>query len=223
MPAKQVADQIRAALDDIKKADLDDPRLGEVLSLAESLTDAMKMFFTSLDNSVFGEFKYISEYIARTRDEIAALQPNDIREERLPSAGAELDAVVSDTEHATDTIMHEIETVMEWDGTDPNYKNDVDAALMRIIEACSFQDITGQRVRKVVTTLTHIEERMARFSDVMGVADAVSKETDKETWQRENYLNGPAIGGPEVEQDTIDDLFDGAIDIDQDDIDSLFD
>ncbi len=227
MPAYEVATKIKTALQEIKTSDLDNPQLIEVLQLAEQLVDSMKMFFSSLDQSVHSEFRYIGEYIARTRDEIAELRPNDIRRARLPTAGAELDAVVSDTEVATDAIMHETEQVMELEPVDlAAYKDQVDAAMMRIIEACSFQDITGQRVSKVVTTLQHIEERIARFANVMGVSDADAPAGDaKDAWRRDNLLNGPAIGGPANSQDAINKLFDegDASDLGQDAIDKLFD
>ncbi len=227
MPAQEVASRIKSALDDIKNANLKDPHLGEVLSLAEQLTEAMKLFFSSLDNNVTSEFRYISDYIKRTRDEIAALRPNDIRETRLPSAGAELDAVVKDTETATETIMQSAEQVLELEpGADPEaYKAAVDAKMMAIIEACSFQDITGQRVSKVVGTLEHIEGRITRFANVMGVKDAGLEKGDKDKWRETNLLNGPQIGGPATKQDSIDALFaaDGAASpLGQDDIDSLF-
>ena len=226
MPTTEVAARIRSALDDIRSADLRDPRLGEVLALAEQLTEAMKLFFASLDNGVTGEFRYIADYIKRTRDEIAELRPNDIRSQRLPTAGAELDAVVADTERATETIMLAAEGVLELDpGDDPAaYKAQIDDAMMQVIEACSFQDITGQRVSKVVNTLEHIEERMERFATVMGVQDAGANQTDKDKWREENLLNGPQLDGPAVAQDDIDALFGGDDSaLDQGDIDSLFD
>lgn len=227
MPAFDVANRIRDALEDIKSADLDDPRLMEVLSLAENLVEAMKMFFGSMDHSVLGEFKHIATYINRTREEIAALRPNDIHNSRIPTAGAELEAVVGDTERATHLIMEKAEEVMAMDYADPDAcKAQVDDAMMEIIQACSFQDITGQRVSKVVSTLTHIEERVSRFAEVMGVLDAEEELTDKEKWQQENLLNGPQLNGPATGQDAIDALFDGDGDetqMGQDDIDSLFD
>ncbi len=228
MPATDVAAKIRGALDDIKAADLDDPRLMEVLSLAENLVDSMKLFFGSLDNSIHSEFLHIGQYIARTRDEIAALRPNDIRESRLPTAGAELEAVVNDTETATETIMTLAEDIMALEPDNlENYKAQVDEKMMGMIEACSFQDITGQRVSKVVSTLTHIEERVARFSSVMGVLDAEEEDSDeKEQWRQENLLNGPQIDGPATGQNAIDALFDGDIsdeELGQDAIDNMFD
>ncbi len=227
MTATHVAAQIRSAISDIKKADLEDPQLVEVLQLAEGLVDAMKVFFSSLDTTVYGEFRYIGEYIARTREEIAELRPNSIKDENIPSAGEQLDAVVKDTETATETIMSLAEGLMDdLPGADPEeYKERVDGVMMEIIEACSFQDLTGQRVNKVVKTLQHIEERISRFADVMGAVDAPSE--DRRT-REEKLLNGPALGGPATSQDAIDALFDGAgaggdAGLAQDDIDSLFD
>ncbi|PHR60033.1 MAG: chemotaxis protein CheZ [Robiginitomaculum sp.] len=227
MPAFDVANRIRDALDDIKAADLDDPRLMEVLSLAENLVETMKIFFGSIDHSVIDEFQHIAQYINRTREEIAALRPNDIHGSRIPTAGAELEAVVGDTERATENIMTLAEDIMAADASDPvAYKEKVDNAMMQMIEACSFQDITGQRVSKVVATLSHIEERVSRFAEVMGVLDAESEETDKEKWQNENLLNGPQLDGPATGQEAIDALFDGETSeaaLGQDDIDNLFD
>ncbi len=226
MPAFDVATKIRDALDDIKAADLDDPRLMEVLGLAENLVDTMKMFFGAMDHSILDEFQHIAQYINRTREEISALRPNDIHETRIPTAGAELEAVVGDTEGATETIMTLAENVMCADNSDKDaYKAQVDDAMMQIIEACSFQDITGQRVSKVVATLSHIEERVSRFSEVMGVLDADTTLSDKEQWQEDNLLNGPQIDGPATGQDAIDALFDGGDEaaLGQDDIDNMFD
>ena len=222
MPAAEVAAQIRESLKSVKAADLKDPQLIEVLRLAQQLTDTMQMFFGSLDRSIHDEFISIANYIARTRDEIAQLRPNDIREQRIPIAGAELEAVVTDTEKATEAIMSEAEELMAAKPDDlAAYKAEVDAAMFRIIENCSFQDLSGQRVSKVVTSLKHIENRVARFASTMGVHDADATEEERAEAERQNrlHLNGPAQGGPETKQDDVDSL----MAMDQDSIDSLFD
>jgi len=222
MPAAEVAARGRESLRSVKAADLKDAQLMEVLRLAQQLTDTMQMFFGSLDQSIHAEFNDIAAYIARTRDEIAQLRPNDIREQRIPVAGAELEAVVGDTERATESIMSEAEAVMALgSGDSTTYKAEVDAAMTRIIEACAFQDLAGQRVSKVVTSLRHIEQRVARFAATMGVRDAEASEDERaETDRRQKlHLNGPALGGPETGQDDVDAL----MGMDQDAIDALFD
>jgi len=222
MPAAEVAARVRDSLKSVKSADLKDAQLIEVLRLAQQLTDTMQMFFGSLDRSIHEEFNSIAAYIARTRDEIAELRPNDIKEQRIPVAGAELEAVVSDTEKATEAIMSEAETLMGEEPTDLDaYKAQVDEAMCRIIENCSFQDLAGQRVSKVVTSLKHIESRVARFAKTMGVHDAEMTEEERAEAERSKrlHLNGPAQGGPETDQSAVDDL----MSMDQDAIDSLFD
>jgi chemotaxis protein CheZ len=223
MPAAEVAIQVREALGKLNRADLKDPRLVEVLDLSSQLVDAMQAFFGSLDKGVYSELRYIATYISRTRQEIAALRPNDIREERLPSAGAELEAIVRHTETATHTIMEAAEAIMMAQPTNlETYAAEVQDKVLEIFQACSFQDITGQRVQKIVETLRHIEGRVARFAEVMGVEDAPCESSDRDKRKEKLLLNGPALNGPEVGQDTIDAMFDSKGPADQDAIDKLF-
>lgn len=224
MPAAEVAARVRESLANLKTKDLKDGQVMEVLSLAQQLTDTMQLFFGSLDQSIHKEFVYIADYIARTRSEISQLRPNDIKEQRIPTAGAELEAVVTDTERATESIMAEAEALLDSKPDDlAAYKAQVDDAMMRVIEACSFQDLSGQRVSKVVESLRHVEKRVSRFAATMGVQDAEADEEELAETERKKklHLNGPAIGGPEVGQDAVDELI--ASDLDQNAIDALFD
>lgn len=226
MAAPEVVLRVREALSSLKEADLKDPRLGEVLNLASQMSDAMMSFFGSMDSSIGGELRYLSAYIQRTRTEIAALRPNDIKNDGIPTAGAELDAIVANTADATHKIMEAAEIVMAADTSDPQaYQALVCDKMMEIFEACSFQDITGQRVKKVVDTLAHIESRIDRFAKVMGVDDAEVQMTDAEKRKKDLLLNGPALNGPEVAQDDIDAMFggDSGGSMDQSALDSLFD
>lgn len=150
----------------------------------------------------------LANFIMAARSEIAEIRPNDLKQEKLPRAGKELDAIVEATETATNQIMNATETIMSAKVTDADVVND---ACMEIFEACSFQDITGQRISKVVSTLNYIEEYLARLTKAWGhhidstdSADAMQAEDDEET----ELLNGPALDGEGVNQDEIDTLFD---------------
>lgn len=223
MAAPEVVLRVREALSSLKEADMKDPRLGEVLNLASQMSDAMMAFFGSMDSSIGGELRYLSAYIQRTRSEIAQLRPNDIKNDGIPTAGAELDAIVANTAEATHKIMEAAENVMSADPSDAAaYQSFVCDKMMEIFEACSFQDITGQRVKKVVDTLAHIESRIDRFAHVMGVADAEAQLTETDKRKKDQLLNGPALNGPEVAQDAIDAMFDGEPEMNQDDLDALF-
>jgi chemotaxis protein CheZ len=208
MAAAEAAAKVRHAIETLKAADVRQRPLFEVLDLSHQMADAMNAFFGSLDRSIIGEFQYIAQFIQKARDEISELQPNEIRNNRIPGASVELDAVVKDTEAATGAIMTEAEALLSVEPVDlASYKAQVDDAMMRVIEACSFQDLTGQRVMKVIGTLRHIEERVSQFADALGVKDAKRAETEDERRKRELMLNGPAVGGPSSSQDDIDALF----------------
>jgi chemotaxis protein CheZ len=146
------------------------------------------------------------------RSEIGALQVNDLKNSRIPMAGHELGAIVQATESATNTIMECAETLMAANASDPAaYKALVDEKMMMIFEACSFQDITGQRIAKVVETLQHIEERVGRFAEVVNAKDMAGFLTEQERERSERkeklLLNGPQLAGAGVDQNDVDKMF----------------
>lgn len=229
MPAPEVVARVRDALKMLKTTDLKDPRLIEVFNMSQQLVDAMQAFFGALDTTVYGEFRYIASYISRTKQEISNLRPNDIKEERIPRAGLELDAIIRHTEEATHNIMTSAEVIMAANPMEPGYGDLVNDKILDIFQACSFQDITGQRIRKVVETLEHIESRITRFVHVMGIEDAAIEETEEDRRRKRLLLNGPQMAGEAKEQDDIDAMFhtqaakpEPAGPANQDDIDALF-
>jgi chemotaxis protein CheZ len=184
----------------------------DIISLAEVAAQSMQGFFQAMDSKVYRELREIAGYIESMRTEIGALQVNDLKNSRIPSAGEELGAIVQATEQATDTIMTCAEALMGADDSDPAaYKALVDEKMMIIFEACSFQDITGQRIAKVVGTLQHIEQRVARFAEVMKATDLDGflneNERAREERNKKNLLNGPQLAGAGVDQSDVDKMF----------------
>jgi chemotaxis protein CheZ len=204
-----------------------DVSLADVVSLAGLTVESLSTFFRSIDMSVYRELSEIAAFITNMKQEIGRLQPNDLKESRIPAAGQELDAIVKATERATDAIMSAAEDVMALEPTDPAaYKAQVDARMMEIFEACSFQDITGQRVAKVVETLKHIESRVSRFAEAINAADADGYMSDDERQREErkikNILHGPQLDGEGVDQSGVDALFGTKPASAQESIDALF-
>ncbi len=204
-----VHSEIREAADSLTSKD--DISLVDILSLAEASIHSMKTFIDSLDSKVYEEFRGIAEYIQNTKLEIGNLQANDLTSNHIPGAGDELNLVVSSTEEATTKIMECAESVLDADSSDPKaYKELVEARMMDIFEACSFQDLTGQRISKVVETLEHIETRVGRFAAAIGAGDndapANEKEAKRKKRKKDQILNGPAKDGEGVSQDDIDAL-----------------
>lgn len=189
--------------------------LVDVASVTGILISTMQAYFGSIDTRIYTEFTELSKYMEQARKDIAVLQPVDeINATEIPRAGMELEAIVEAIEEATNTIMQASEEIMGADTSDADaYQAIVNDAIMRIFEACSFQDITGQRISKVVETFNHIEARLqevATLIEHMGGATAPAKreETEVERRKRELMLNGPQLKGEGVGQDEVDALFD---------------
>ena len=190
----------------------DNVTFNDIISLAEVSAQSLQSFFRAMDAKVYGELREIAGYIETMRHEIGALQVNDLKNTRIPSAGEELGAIVQATEAATNTIMECAEALMSADASDPvAYKALVDERMLTIFEACSFQDITGQRIAKVVETLQHIEERVSRFADVMNAKDIDGFLTEHERARAERkekfLLHGPQLAGGGVDQAKVDEMF----------------
>ncbi len=153
--------------------------------------------------------------IDQTRQDIAALKPEQVKAEFLPKAADELDAVVQTTAKATNQIMDAAEAISNVASqmTGENETKLMDAVTL-IYEACSFQDITGQRIAKVVTTLKVIESRIdkmlasLRGEDVSAIDDQMpsgwvtgqSAQTDIDAMfaspaAQDTLLHGPATPG----------------------------
>src|SRR5204863_7802440 len=85
--------------------------------------------------------------------------------------------------------------------------------VVSIFEACNFQDLTGQRINKVMTTMKFIENHITVMMDIWGGVDAIKAHAHAIIDAREGdarLLNGPRSEGDvgHASQDDIDALFD---------------
>ena len=168
-----------------------------------------------LKNELTGLFQYIQ----RVRTEIAAISRPSENEHGFESMGDQLDAIVKATEEATDTIMGAMEKTDEavaklreiiTDAEQIALLDNIDENGQEVYQACTFQDITGQRVTKVVKSVTYVEERVNNLIDIWGKAelDKVEVEAEKKT-EDEKLLHGPQLEKEQsMAQAEIDALFD---------------
>lgn len=179
-----------------------------VADIVEQVLATMHGDLTASEATLLAEVEQIGRTIAAAKQEIAALQVEDINRAFIPSATDELDAIVEATAQATNEILDCCETFEKISGELGGEKGEaLQAAVTRIYEACSFQDITGQRITKVVRTLKSIEDRIAAivatFSDrAAGAGPAPQAAVDEAT----SLLNGPQLPGNGVDQAEIDRL-----------------
>ncbi len=228
-------DKISDLVDHLRSDESEAVSLTVVASVSEVLITTMQRYFDALDTSLYNEFRSLADYIDNAKEEIGKLRPQELKSKRIPRAGKQLDAVVRATEEATQTIMDAAEEIMASDkSASDDYCATVDDACMRIIQACSFQDITGQRITKVVETLTYIEDRLAVIERTWSsVATDVAPE-DPPIGDAA-LLHGPQLEGEGIDQTEVDALLDeddptlgaeaidGAKQSSQSEIDALFD
>jgi chemotaxis protein CheZ len=176
----------------------------EVAAVVEAIVESLSGDMSIADLKLYHELAQLAQYIQRAKREIADIKPNDIRERHIPMATDELDAVIEATAEATGTILDEAEAVQKLAATlPPAVGNKIGAAVTRIYEACNFQDITGQRITKVVKTLKYIESKidalLAAFGEtVAGKRPPTVKSPD------EDFVSGPQLPKAANNQDEID-------------------
>lgn len=206
-------DEILAAIQDLRR--LTQASTGETVEACRrELSEAFAMK---------GELDLMKDAITRTKQEIATLHRSETSGKGMRRVAGELDAVVEATEAATSSILGSIEEIE----TQANLlralrlpktaQDSVDRIVERTVapyEACNFQDLTGQRISKIVGVLEFVEEHLDRVIEAWNgldsfrvlVEDSVEVSEDDES----ALLNGPKLAEDEghVDQSDIDALFD---------------
>lgn len=161
-------------------------------------------------SNIYAELKELKRIIEEARAEIGAVGATDISEKHIPTATDELDAVVAATADATGRIMDACEVIESGAAAIGGDAGDIMAAeVTKIYEACSFQDITGQRIKKVVGTMRTIEEKVGRLVSALGGQASGSTADEDTRTGDERLLNGPQLPGNAISQDEIDRLLSG--------------
>jgi hypothetical protein len=163
--------------------------------------------------AVVAELRSMSKILADSRSEILALAPPPLGGVKLNEAGGTLDDVVAETERATLEIMKQAEQIQAAAMRLSQISRDdvgaelaeVNQAATAITVACIFQDLTGQKIRKVMSTMREIETRVGALVGLMGI--------EGEELLALQALPAPLLNGPSTAaegglgQDAVDDLF----------------
>ena len=201
----------------------------QVRELISSIKALFEGDFTKIDLELYGELGELAKYINNAKKELQDFQPNTLSEEKLPDASDQLAAIVTTTEDATRKIMDscdEINGIHERvrdrllsidPPLDPDAMASIEDSLMeaqtssmQIYEACTFQDLTGQRIQRIVETIKEVERQVLRMVIVFGLngdnAKSMDEKKKKELQSDADLLNGPQLPGNSLEQDDIDDI-----------------
>ncbi len=166
------------------------------------------------------EIAQMVRVIGRAKLEIAAIKHPGENDDRMQLAASELDAIVVATETSTQDILaasEQIETyVRSITGLHPDddevitIGDQIAGEIIKIFEACSFQDITGQRTTKVIKTIRFIESKILALINIWGVDAFLDLPTEAlpRTEGDDALMNGPQLENQGITQKEINALFD---------------
>lgn len=161
------------------------------------------------------ELQKLAEFIVQARKEILAINAptGEDQKKNLSIAAMQLDEVVQHTEDATNKIMDKCDAInrVAINVNIPWATKELRDISLGILEACSFQDITGQRIRKVMRTLAEVEIRVARLVSLFGgtLPEGIHSGASKPTAAArpdEHLMDGPQLTGTGASQEEIDKL-----------------
>ena len=152
----------------------------------------------------------LSGQLSAIRDQITSVvsAPNTVTR----NSGLELEAVVESTEAAANQILQAAEAISDWLMTckeDPAAVAIATNHVNVIFEACSFQDVTGQRVRRAIQHLQHVETLLTDLAPGMEPAPVEHRVVVSAPYNNAGAISlEQSVASPDIGQDAVDALFD---------------
>ncbi|MGB7259168.1 MAG: protein phosphatase CheZ [Pseudolabrys sp.] len=154
------------------------------------------------------ELELVHGAISHNKRELSALLKTKRDEPRLERAAEELTATIAGMESATDNILKAAEAIDESvkalaavlkNDYEHGVAHDIQDQVVRIFEACNFQDLTGQRIAKAMATLKFIEEHVAGMIEAWGNVD---QSHEPKPLRPDHTLGRRLANGPKLDGDS---------------------
>jgi chemotaxis protein CheZ len=150
----------------------------------------------------------LSGQLSEIRQQIASVVAAPTAATR--NSGLELEAVVQATEAAANRIMEAAEAIGDWlrEGkTDPLVLEVVNEKVNAIFEACSFQDVTGQRIRRAIQHLQQVEHMLTDLTPGAEGKSSLGAVVHAPYNGAGAITPAQSAGNPDLGQDAVDSLF----------------
>ena len=160
--------------------------LSEALDIPE---EKIREFATYLSNYseaknafLYQELGNLARFIVETQKDVSHVNLKGITKDDIPETSDQLEGILEATEEATDQILSATESILEMldlvskslknrgetclnikiiDGKNMgNFLDEMRTETMKILSACNFQDLTGQRIQKIVSLIRKIESKI---------------------------------------------------------------
>ncbi|MGJ4971520.1 MULTISPECIES: protein phosphatase CheZ [unclassified Bradyrhizobium] len=151
--------------------------------------------------------------ISSMRRELAALQGDG--KGSFATMTDTLDAIVENTETAGNAILESMEAIgasvaklqKVKDPTAAVVCDEIVDSTNKVFEACAFQDLTGQRITRVVKSLQFMEDHINKLVRIWGKEELARLATELAAPSAPDLMEGPKRPGVAISQDDIDKLF----------------
>lgn len=154
---------------------------------------------SALLNALYAQIDEICGQFREIRREARGI----VQTSQMPDATLHLKDVLQETENAATAILDAAAAIGALVGDEnvpPLIREGVERQLGTIYEASSFQDISGQRIKKVLNHLNALEVKLNRLSEATKGQELSEKPADP-------LLNGPQLTTDAPSQTEIDNLF----------------
>ncbi len=172
------------------------------------------------DQKLATEIFNLFQYLGRLREEIASIARQPESETAFEGVSDQLDAIITSTAEATHRVLENIEAIADaandlHGNPEPAKLDELRAQITekatQIMEACSFQDLTGQRVSRIIRSMKFVEQRVEAMVEIFG-RTAIEKHASRLPVEEVDIkdgmvLHGPDLPGEAISQEEIDNLF----------------
>ncbi|MFQ5535497.1 MAG: protein phosphatase CheZ [Sphingomonadales bacterium] len=144
-----------------------------------------------------------------TQLELLPLLTREFREDRLAESVAHLHEVVAESEDATNVILEAGEALEQLaDSVDEEVAASIGSFVTKVYQASNFQDISGQRITKALSTFQLIAEKLEMLAAIIGPdkIESLADHPEDELTEYEEFLHGPQLRKEANSQDEIDAL-----------------
>ncbi len=176
----------------------------------QRIIDSLRTLDREEKGPLIAVLEHLSHYVQSTRRDIAALRIADDSEDSFSTAAAELQEIVAESAKATNDIIAAAEAIETMAASrDRATAKVLSDAATRIYVSCAFQDITGQRISKVLHALQRIEMGVAELAQAC-TGELETQSAAAPAMMRDGArLEGPPRNAPPTRQEDIDRLFGG--------------
>jgi chemotaxis protein CheZ len=214
--AARLKPSVETAHDGLRHADIiEELRALRAALAASALPAPLREGMSGETSRLSSELNLIAGAIRGGNDASAARAPASeagTPNKAMPRVAHELNAVVEGTERATQKILAAAEEIdaaannlsAALNGRlEQDLAQDIQDSVIKIFEACNFQDLIGQRVAKVLATLNFVEDHIGRVLEEIKTASASRRRYGA------SALHGPRLDGDpgHASQDDVDAMF----------------